>query len=132
MRCFVMKKDIQKRNNVTIKGNTHQSKTIIFAPGFGCDQTVWNDVTNLVENDFRIVLFDYVGMGQTDITAFDKNKYNHLSGYVQDVLDVCSSLQLRDVIFVGHSVSGMIGLLASIQHPEYFSNLIMIGPSPCY
>lgn len=125
-----MNRRIQNRNDVNIKGNGE--KTIIFAPGFGCDQTVWNSLSELFESDYKVILFDYVGMGKSDVTAFDPNKYDKLSGYVQDLLDVCSSLNLKDAIFVGHSVSGMIGLLASLQRPEFFSNLIMIGPSPCY
>ncbi|QQZ08418.1 alpha/beta fold hydrolase [Heyndrickxia vini] len=125
-----MNQDILNRNNVTIKGNGERA--MIFAPGFGCDQTVWKTVSESFECDYQVILFDYVGMGQSDIEAFDPNKYSKLSGYVQDVLDVCSALSLKDAIFVGHSVAGMIGLLASLQHPEYFSRLIMIGPSPCY
>src|SRR5699024_7202605 len=125
-----MNQNILKRNDVTIKGNGNQ--TIILAPGFGCDQTVWNAMTDLLQTDYQVVLFDYVGMGKSDISAFDAQKYGELSGYRQDVLDVCSALHLKDAIFIGHSVSGMIGLLASMQHPEYFSDIIMIGPSPHY
>lgn len=126
----MMNESILTRNDVTITGNGEQ--TIIFAPGFGCDQTVWKTVAESFEHKYQVVLFDYVGMGKSDVTAFDPIKYGKLSGYVQDVLDVCGSLQLTEAIFVGHSVSGMIGLLASLQHPEYFSDLIMVGPSPCY
>ncbi|UFT99304.1 alpha/beta hydrolase [Radiobacillus kanasensis] len=122
--------DILTRNNVNIKGNGKQP--IIFAAGFGCDQTVWNPILESFEKDYRIILFDYVGLGKSDISAFDSVKYGNLSGYVQDVLDVCSALDLKNAIFVGHSVSSMIGILASLQKPEYFSQLIMIGPSPCY
>lgn len=118
------------RNDVTITGSGEQ--TIIFAPGFGCDQTVWQAVSKSFEQDYRVVLFDYVGMGNTELESYDPVKYGKLSGYAQDVLDVCSYLDVRDAIFVGHSVSGMIGLLASLQHPECFSRLIMVGPSPCY
>lgn len=125
-----MNPNILNRNNVNIKGNGEQ--TMIFAPGFGCDQTVWKSVSESFESDNQIILFDYVGMGKSDVKAFDPNKYSKLSGYVQDVIDVCSALNLKNAIFVGHSVSGMIGLLASLQHPEYFSRLILIGPSPCY
>lgn len=125
-----MNQDILNRNNVTIKGNGKQ--TVLLAPGFGCDQTVWNAMAELFKTDYQVVLFDYVGMGKSDIDAFDPHKYSKLSGYAKDVLDVCSALNIKDAIFVGHSVSGMIGLLASLQRPEYFSELIMIGPSPCY
>ncbi|QDP42263.1 alpha/beta hydrolase [Radiobacillus deserti] len=105
---------------------------IIFASGFGCDQTVWNHVSDSFEEDYQIILFDYVGLGKSDLSAFNSTKYSHLSGYVQDVLDICSTLEVKNAIFVGHSVSGMIGVLASLQKPEYFSDLIMIGPSPRY
>ncbi|WP_144530037.1 alpha/beta hydrolase [Peribacillus simplex] len=125
-----MNPNILNRNNINIKGNGEQA--MIFAPGFGCDQTVWKTVSESFESDNQIILFDYVGMGKSDVKAFDPNKYSKLSGYVQDVIDVCLALNLKNAIFVGHSVSGMIGLLASLQHPEYFSRLILIGPSPCY
>lgn len=118
------------RNNVHISGKG--KKTILFAPGFGCDQTVWKDIYPAFEEDYQVILFDYVGLGKSDITAFDPIKYSKLSGYVQDVLDVCATLDLKEAVFVGHSVSSMIGLLASLSKPEYFSQLIMIAPSPCY
>ena len=119
-----------KRNNVHIFGKG--KKPILFAAGFGCDQTVWNDVFPAFEEDYQVILFDYVGFGASDLTAFDPIKYSTLSGYVQDVLDVCEALDLKEAVFVGHSVSSMIGLLASLEKPEYFSQLIMIAPSPCY
>lgn len=119
-----------KRNNVHIRGNG--KKPLIFAAGFGCDQTVWNDVFPAFEEDYQVILFDYVGFGNSDITAFDLIKYGELAGYVQDLLDICETLDLKEAIFVGHSVSSMIGLLASLAKPEYFSQLIMIAPSPSY
>ncbi|WP_088104557.1 alpha/beta fold hydrolase [Halalkalibacter urbisdiaboli] len=125
-----MRQEIVIRNNITLKGNG--SQTIVFAPGFGCDQSVWKYMTHAFEDDYQLVLFDYVGSGKSDLQAYDMNKYQTLAGYAQDVLDVCSALDLKDTIFVGHSVGSMIGMLASLRHPEYFSHLIMIGPSPCY
>jgi len=125
-----MSQNILIRNHVTIRGEGE--RTMILAPGFGCDQTVWDAVCGLLEKEYKLILFDYVGMGKTDVTAFDLNKYSKLSGYVQDLLDVSAALDLHDAIFVGHSVSGMIGLLASLREPKYFSDVIMIGPSPCY
>ncbi|HWK22069.1 MAG TPA: alpha/beta hydrolase [Ureibacillus sp.] len=125
-----MSEEIIKRNNVHISGKG--KKVIIFAPGFGCDQTVWKDVSPAFEEEYKVVLFDYIGIGKSDLSAFEPNKYSKLSGYVQDVLDICAALNLREAIFVGHSVSCMVGVLASIQKPEYFSHLIMIAPSPCY
>ncbi|SDK34626.1 alpha/beta fold hydrolase [Sediminibacillus albus] len=125
-----MDRNIVARNNVTIKGKG--SQPILFAPGFGCDQSVWSMVSKSFEQDYQVILFDYVGMGKSDLGAFDYDKYSTLDGYVQDVLDICSALALKDVILVGHSVGSMIGMLASLRQPDYFSSLIMIGPSPCY
>ena len=122
--------DMIKRNDVQITGTGE--KTIVFAPGFGCDQRMWRYVTPSLEKDYRIITFDYVGAGKTDLRFYDHTRYRHLSGYAQDVLEVLAALELQKAIFVGHSVSGMIGLLASIQDPERFESLIMVGPSPCY
>jgi sigma-B regulation protein RsbQ len=125
-----MDQDILFRNNVKISGKGTQS--IIFAPGFGCDQSVWKAVAEAFEQDYQVILFDYVGSGHSDIHAYDSKRYSRLAGYAQDVLDICTALDLKDAILVGHSVGGMIGLLASLRHPEYFSHLVMIGPSPSY
>lgn len=122
--------NILERNNVRVFGNGKQP--ILFAHGFGCDQNMWRFITPAFENDYQIVLFDYVGSGKSDINAYNKERYASLEGYAQDVLDICSALSLQDVIFVGHSVSSMIGLLAAIAEPGYFSKIIMVGPSPCY
>lgn len=108
------------------------AQPILFAHGFGCDQNVWRFITAAFEDDYKIVLFDYVGSGKSDLRAYNTERYSHLNGYAQDVLDICTALDLTDVIFVGHSVSSVIGLLASIQSPHRFSQLILVGPSPCY
>ena len=125
-----MTPDILLRNNVTIRGKG--DRTIIFAHGFGCDQNMWRFVAPAFEDTHRVVLFDYVGSGKSDLRAYDPERYSTLSGYAQDVLDVCDALALKDAIFVGHSVSSIIGLLAAIREPHRFSHLIMIGPSPRY
>ena len=93
---------------------------------------MWRFVAPAFENDYKIVLFDHVGAGNSDLTAFDKGKYQTLDGYAQDALDICDELDLRGVTFVGHSVSAMIGVLASIRQPKRFSNLVLVGPSPRY
>ncbi|QHS55832.1 alpha/beta hydrolase [Mucilaginibacter sp. 14171R-50] len=121
---------ILKRNNVNIIGNGQQ--VMLFAHGFGCDQRSWQFVVDAFSDDYRVVLFDYVGSGQSDLSQYSSAKYGSLDGYAQDVLDVCEALSLQDVIFVGHSVSSMIGLLAAVQQPAYFKKLIFIGPSPRY
>jgi len=125
-----MTQSILSRNNVQVFGQG--AKTLFFAHGFGCDQNMWRFLTPAFQSDYRIVLFDYVGSGKSDVRAYDAQRYGDLSGYVQDVLDICTVLELSDVIFVGHSVSGMIGLLASLQAPEQFERLILVTPSPCY
>jgi sigma-B regulation protein RsbQ len=105
---------------------------MMFAHGFGCDQNMWRMVTPAFEDDYRIVLFDYVGSGKSDLGAYDAERYSRLDGYAQDVLDVCHALQLEDVILVGHSVSSMVAVLAANREPELFDRLVLIGPSPRY
>ncbi len=119
-----------RRNNVKVFGKGTQP--MLFAHGFGCDQHMWRFVTPAFENDYRIVLFDYVGSGKSDLAAYDAERYALLEGYTQDVLDICYELDLHDVIFVGHSVSCMVGVLAANREPELFERLVMIGPSPRY
>jgi sigma-B regulation protein RsbQ len=121
---------IIKRNNVKVIGKGKQ--VILFAHGFGCDQQSWQFVVDAFTDDYSVVLFDYVGSGKSDIKQYSSSKYGRLDGYAQDILDVCEALELRDVIFVGHSVSAMIGALASIREPDYFKKLVFIGPSPRY
>jgi sigma-B regulation protein RsbQ len=121
---------IQKRNNVHVRGRGTQP--MLFAHGFGCDQNMWRFLTPAFENDYRLVLFDYVGAGHSDLSAYDPVRYSTLDGYAQDVLDIIEALDLRDVIFVGHSVSAMIGVLAAKRAPDRFSRMIMVSPSPRY
>jgi sigma-B regulation protein RsbQ len=125
-----MNSAILKRNNVNVIGNGKQ--VILFAHGFGCDQNAWQFVVDAFTENYKVVLFDYTGSGQSDISQYSTTKYASLEGYTQDVLDVCEALELKDVIFVGHSVSSMVGLLAAIRHPEFFHKLVFIGPSPRY
>ncbi|MDB4915475.1 MAG: alpha/beta hydrolase fold protein [Gemmatimonadetes bacterium] len=125
-----MATDVLARNNVKVSG--HGTRPMLFAHGFGCDQNMWRYVTPAFEDDYKVVLFDYVGSGRSDAAAYDKDRYSTLEGYAQDVLDVCHGLDLRDVIFVGHSVSSMIGILAANHEPERFARLILVGPSPRY
>lgn len=118
------------RNNVKVLGQGTQP--MLFAHGFGCDQNMWRYIAPAFADDYRIVLFDYVGSGRSDLDAYEPERYATLDGYAQDVLDVCHALDLRDVIFVGHSVSAMIGVLAANREPELFARMILIGPSPRY
>lgn len=121
---------ILKRNNVQIIGSGPQ--VMLLAHGFGCDQQSWQFIVDAFTDDYRVVLFDYVGAGKSDLSQYDREKYSTLDGYAQDVLDICEALELSDIIFVGHSVSSMIGLLAAVKSPAYFTKLIFIGPSPRY
>ncbi|MCV0402710.1 MAG: alpha/beta hydrolase [Chloroflexi bacterium] len=105
---------------------------MLFAHGFGCDQNMWRWMTPAFEDDYQIVLFDYVGSGKSDLSAYDRRRYASLDGYAQDIVDIVRELDLRDVILVAHSVSSMIGILAAIQEPDRFAQLILIGPSPSY
>ena len=125
-----MAPDVIKRNNVTVTGD--DAPPMLFAHGFGCNQTMWRFVAPAFEDDFRTVLFDYVGCGDSDLSAYDPDRYDSLEGYAQDVLDICKALDLDDVVFVGHSVSTVIGMLAAIEQPDRFERLVMVGTSPCY
>lgn len=125
-----MTQNILARNNVKVSGQG--TRPILFAHGFGCDQNMWRFVTPAFEDDYRIILFDYVGSGKSDLQAYSPERYGHLDGYTQDVLDICAALELKNIIFVGHSVSGVVGMLASIREPERFERLILVGPSPRY
>ncbi|TWT27344.1 alpha/beta fold hydrolase [Planomicrobium sp. CPCC 101110] len=125
-----MNTEILVRNNVQVKGQG--DTTMVFAHGFGCDQLVWREVAAAFEEDYQVVLFDYVGSGKSDKSQYSTERYGSLHGYKQDLLEVCAALDLKDIIFVGHSVSSMIGALASIEQPHLMDKLIMVGPSPHY
>ena len=118
------------RNNVNISGQG--SRTMMFSHGFGCDQNMWSSVAKQFEADFRVVLFDHVGAGRSDLSAYDSQKYSTLHGYADDIVEIGRELELNDAVFVGHSVSAMIGALASLKAPGMFSDLVMVGPSPRY
>jgi sigma-B regulation protein RsbQ len=105
---------------------------MLFAHGFGCDQNMWRFVVPAFVDEYRVVLFDHVGAGGSDLAAYDRQKYGSLTGYARDVLEICRELELRDVIFVGHSVSAMIGVLAAAEEPDRFAKLVLVGPSPRY
>lgn len=121
---------VLERNNVREAGDG--SRIMVFAHGFGCDQNMWRFVAPAFEPDFRTVLFDHVGAGRSDLTAYDPAKYVSLHGYADDVVEIGRTLDFKNAVFVGHSVSAMIGALASIKAPGLFDSLVMIGPSPRY
>jgi sigma-B regulation protein RsbQ len=119
-----------QRNNVNVIGSGEQ--TLILAHGYGCDQNIWRHLTPYFADKYRIVLFDFVGSGGSAASAFDRTRYSTLAGYAQDVLDILEELKFENVHFVGHSVSSMVGVLASIAQPSRFATLTMIGPSASY
>ncbi|MGY1824282.1 alpha/beta fold hydrolase [Geodermatophilus sp. SYSU D00079] len=119
------------RNRVGVTG-VPGGRPMVFAHGYGCDQTMWRFVVREFEVDHSVVLFDHVGSGRSDLTAYDPVKYGSLRGYAADVVELCQELELTDVVFVGHSVSAMIGVLAAQQDPGRFGALVMVGPNPRY
>lgn len=121
---------VQQRNNVHV--HSDGPITMLFAHGFGCDQSMWRFVAPLFQDRFRVVTFDSVGSGGSDLSAYDRGKYGSLQGYADDVLEIIDEFSAGPVLFVGHSVSAIIGLLASNRAPERFAAQVMVGPSPCY
>jgi len=122
--------DVLRRNNVHVEGSP-DGRPLLFAHGFGCDQHMWRLVTPAFQ-DHRVVLFDHVGAGGSDLGAWDPQRYADLQGYADDVVEICRALDLTDVTYVGHSVSSMIGVLAAAGEPDVFSALVLVGPSPRY
>ena len=123
--------------NVLVRNHVHVRGTgpdvLLYANGFGCNQTMWNAVTPTFATTHKQVLFDYVGSGQSDLTAFNPTRYSNLDGYASDVLEVCDALGLEEgVTFIGHSVGCSIGLLASIRRPKLFKQFVLLGPNPCF
>jgi sigma-B regulation protein RsbQ len=119
-----------QRNNIIIKGKGSQA--ILFAHGFGCDQNMWRYVTPAFEEDYKVILLDHVGAGKSDLSAYSPKKYDKLEGYAEDIIGLCAELALEEVIFVGHSVSALIGIIASLKVPGLFKSLVLVAPSPSY
>src|SRR5580704_11938718 len=122
--------DVRARNNVQVSGRG--DRAMVFAHGFGCDQNMWRFVAPEFEGDFRVVLLDHVGAGGSDLSAYDKAKYSTLHGYADDLVEISRALGLKDAVFVGHSVSAMIGVLASLKAPDLFGRMVLVGPSARY
>lgn len=123
---------VTQKNNIRVCGNQEAAQTIIFSHGFGSDQTAFEPLVKAFEQDYKIVLFDNVGGGKADIEAFNPSRYSSMEGYVTDLSDIIKSLQLSSIIYVGHSVNGMIGLLTANKYPDCFDKLILLGSSPRY
>lgn len=122
---------VTERNNVTLTG-VPDGPPLVFAHGFGCDQSVWRTVAHRFEDTHRVVLFDHIGFGGSDVSAYDADRHSSLDGYAADLLEICDELWLENVTFVGHSVSAMIGVLAANRDPARFGALVLVGPSPRY
>lgn len=123
--------DVRSRNHVRVTGRAG-GPVVVLAHGFGCDQNMWRLVVPILERDFTVVLFDHVGAGSSQLSAWSRARYSSLDGYVSDVLEVCRGLGLGPVTFVGHSVSAMMGVLAATREPEAFAGLVLLAPSPCF
>ena len=121
--------EVLARHNINVTGRT-DAQPMLFAHGFGCDQNMWRDVAPNFSDDFRVILFDHVGAGGSDLAASDAEKYASLDGYAADVVEIYRQLDLRNVIVVGHSVSAMIRVLAARSEPDRFDKLVLVGPSP--
>jgi sigma-B regulation protein RsbQ len=123
--------DLLSRFNVTVSGPP-DGQPMLFAHGFGCDQNMWRFLAPRFAERYRVVLFDHAGAGGSDPDAYDVERHARLDGYAADVLEICSAMGLEDVIYVGHSVSAMIGVLAARRSPDLFSRLVLVGPSARY
>lgn len=131
MSAAVSAASVVERNNVTVLGD-EQAAPLVFAHGYGTSQNMWRFVAPAFATDHRVVLFDHVGSGGSDVSAYDRGKYDSLHGYAADLLEILRELDLQDVVYVGHSVSAMIGVLAAIEEPERFRGLVLLGASPRY
>ncbi|MEV0383199.1 alpha/beta hydrolase [Nonomuraea sp. NPDC050643] len=123
--------NVRSRNNVQVIGRKG-GPVVMLAHGFGCDQNLWRLVVPVLAEESEVVLFDYVGSGRSDLSAWREERYAVLDGYAEDVLDICRELDLRDVVFVGHSVSAMVGVMCAAREPARFAKLVLLVPSPCY
>lgn len=122
---------VLSRNHVTVSGKTG-APVVVLAHGFGCDQHMWRLVVPVLERDFTVVLFDHVGAGRSDLSAWSPQRYSSMDGYVEDVLALLRELDPGPVVFVGHSVSATMGVLAAAREPAAFAGLVLVAPSPCF
>jgi sigma-B regulation protein RsbQ len=120
---------VLKRNNVQVQGT---GRPMVFVHGFGCDQNMWRLLAPHFADRYQVILLDLVGSGNSELSAYDKARYGTLQGHAADVCEVLREVAKEPAIFVGHSVSSMIGLLANLRCPEAIAAQVMVGPSPCY
>lgn len=121
---------VLKRHGVRVIG--HGKPPMLLCNGFGCTQRIWHYLTTALAVHHQVIVFDYVGSGDSDRSAYDPQKYSTLAGYAQDVVEICQALDLREATLVGHSVGATIAMLAAIQAPQHFANTVLLAPSPCY
>ncbi len=125
-----MQKSLKERFNIKVSGKG--TRPIMFIHGLGCDQTIWKKVVPAFEDEYKVILFDHMGAGESNLSFYDPEKYSSLEGYASDIISIVNELDLSKVILIGHSVSNMIGLLAVIAAPDLFEKIVMVSPSPCY
>ncbi|MBJ6145519.1 alpha/beta fold hydrolase [Hymenobacter sp. BT559] len=118
---------VLRRHNVHVLGT---GRPLLFCNGFNCVQQVWHLLTPALADDYQLILFDQMGVGQSDLSAYDPQQYATLDGYAQDVVAICQALQLQDVVLVGHSAGATVAMLAAIQAPEYISHTVLLNNSP--
>ncbi|RZK88511.1 MAG: alpha/beta hydrolase, partial [Hymenobacter sp.] len=128
--ALLTKPQVLARNHVRLVG--HGKPPLLLCNGFGYDQRVWQTLVPALAKDHQVILFDHVGTGGSDLAAYDGDKYAHLAGYAQDMLDICRVLDLQQTVLLGHSVGATIALLAASQAPAYFAKVVLLTPSPCY
>lgn len=124
--------EVLRRNNVVVKGHEQGKPALVFVNGFGSEQSTWRAVTPTFAESHRIVLFDHVGTGGSQRSAYDPGKYSSLRGYADDLLAVCDAATVPGAVLIGHGVGAMIGILAAIARPRAFRQLVLVGPSPCF
>lgn len=127
---MLSKDEIIQKFHIKVLGDS--SQTLMFTHGYGCDQNMWRFIYPHYQTKYKIVLFDLLGSGNSNLAEYDFEKYNSLNGYADDIIEIIETMQLKNVTFVGHSVSAMIGVLAANKSSQLFRNLVLIGPSPCY
>ena len=123
---------VLRRNNVVVQGQDRGQPALVFVNGFGCEQSIWRSVASHFVPSRQVVLFDHVGTGRAQRSAFDAGRYASLQGYADDLLSVCDAAGVPDAVVVAHSAGAMIGVLAALRWPAAFRQLVLIAPSPCF
>jgi sigma-B regulation protein RsbQ len=117
-------------NAITLRGNG--AKPMLFVHGFGTDQAMWRYIAPAFEDSHKVVLYDHIGSGRSDLRLYDKRKYAHYEGYADDLIEICDALDLRGIDLAAHSAGCMMAVLAARRCSELFDRLMLLGASPCY